>query len=173
MNPMEADETKLAKQFNWWWKARKPLWFEMRSAFLYELAARIKGTYEFGKPWPELSDSQKAKLTNRWPIDYAYPWGCFIGQVGKPPKPGWTEHSGHSYDLRLHDGTLVKLFLEWITNERKRTGIYVRQNELRRSRGFSWRPLELLDIQKAKIRALSDSERSQLSKTKKHYQASI
>jgi hypothetical protein len=55
----------------WWWRDDEINTFRPfrelteRSAFLYELAARVNGEFEFGKPWIKLHGAQRTVLMDR------------------------------------------------------------------------------------------------------------
>jgi len=74
-----------------------------------------------------------------------------------------------AFNLHLPNETLARMFVRWLKSERKRTGIYTHSNTGQKRRPISWRPVELLDIQRLNLRVLTDSERSQVSKVKKQF----
>jgi len=165
----------------WWWRVfhsqefreGKGLvfhWFKQeleRSAYLYELGARVSGEYEFGKCWAHLPQEKWEELAWRWPMNVATRYGVSHFFDNRPPEKGWTHSPPRSYNLRLNDTVLVRLFRRWIAEQRKLAGIpNPRPNEGKRNRGISWRSVELLDLRTHAKRILNDSERSQVAKAK-------
>jgi hypothetical protein len=144
-----------------------------RSAFFYELCKRMTGKYEFKKPWPELTEKQRQILESRWPEKSQRPKIYDVTfKKRSPVKSGWTRRLPASWNLKLNDGTLVEGFDKFIQSERKRLNIpNPRQHAGRRLRPISWKPIELLDIQRnVRDRVLSTSEHSQISKVKKKWE---
>jgi hypothetical protein len=187
MSPSQdtLDEAKVEQEGRcWWWRgfffpgrddfAYMAYQTEFsRCAFLYELAARIKGQFEFGKDFSLLKDGQRNVLARRWPTPETV-GSRIVAENGWMTREGWTAFQNQSYNLRLNDESLVKAFLGWIRRERHSKGIpNPRPNAGRANRtlrnGLSWRPVELMDIAKY-VRPLNDSERSQVSKAKRFYE---
>lgn len=138
-----------------------------RSAFLYELGARITSKYEWGKPWIELTEDQKGQLEQRWPDQQEH----LIFEEGygdKPPRSGWTRRITLSVNLALHNRTISTALLQLLNTERKRLGVpNPPPNQGMRRRPRSWKAIELLDIERYGVRALNNAETSQTSKAKK------
>lgn len=196
---MNDDDAEIMEEHRlyWWWRLiGDPAWVQMgegawpmifaaqyeRSAFLYELAARVNGRFEFRKPWILLPRKKRDLLALRWPvknyIGSAVHWTpeSFPGFEAEGDK-GCTRYRKASFNLALNDEALVAAFRRYILDERKRTGIYPRRNSGQRRRPLSWRPIELLDLRNlhanGKVdRQLDDSERSQVSKAITTYRAS-
>ena len=182
----EAKRLITKHSLDWWWyqipgweRSNKSrfLWFKAaaeRSAFLYELSARMGSGYEFGKHWLALDGVTQASLANRWPPNNH--WNiCFAGPVVPDSfdldmNPTGTHFALVSYNLAMSNDTLVKAFLEHINQERRRKNIFPKPNEGCNRRGYGWRVLELMDIRAKGIRPLTSSERSQISKfTPEHF----
>jgi len=138
-----------------------------RSAFLYELGMRISGKYEWDMPWIELTEDQKDQLERRWPEQQEH-LIVEVGNADRPPRPGWTQRMPISLNLRLNNKTLSAAVLQILDRERKALGIpNPPPNSGMKRRPRSWRPIELLDIQRDGVRVLSTAESSQISKVKK------
>jgi hypothetical protein len=145
-----------------------------RSAFLYEMMARLSGKfekYEFGKPWSELTKDEMDVLAERWPMDdagarvaetrRAY-W--VVRQHGIKPDPGWTNFQNISWNLHHNNEALLGAFKQILNSERKRLGKKRNPNEGTVYKRLSWRPIELIDQRQFENKVWSDSERSQVSK---------
>lgn len=146
-----------------------------RSAFLYELCKRIKGTYEFNKPWIELNEVQWQELENRWPATFQQHIIYEVNFCNQAPiKAGWTQRLPASWNMHLNDGTLTEYFRKFINSERARLNIpNPRQHAGRPLRPISWRPIELLDIDAHKLQQLSPAQHSQISKAKKLWKTKV
>lgn len=181
--PDEAGERMV-----WWWRVLHTRefresnggvlffrWFKEeleRSAYLYELGARVSGEYEFGKTWLKLPREKWEELAYRWPMDTSLRSGISEAQPDRTHRTGWTPYRRLSFNLLLNDSTLTRCFRRMIKDAREQTKIpSPKPNKGRRNRGFSWRPLELMDLQRFASRELNDSERSQVSKAKKEFYA--
>lgn len=145
------------------WPVAFKSWYE-RSAFLYELNARLNGKFEFQKPWTFIGRDKHDILARRWPHDDSLRIASTSG-ADNPPE-GFTAYMGReAFNLRLPNDTLAKTFLSFIERERRRLKIpNPPRNKGQNRRGLSWRPIELLDIKRLQLRPLEDGERSQLSK---------
>jgi hypothetical protein len=171
---------------NWWWRTDD--WWPLfragdqceRSAFLYELAARVDGQFEFAKPWAQLSSEQKTTLIQRWPMDQTHVGGYAVAIEGwQQSSPGWTPFQNMSWNLNLNDRTLISHFKDFI--EAARFGLEMpcpKPNAGRKMRtknsGVSWLPVELMDARKHVPKfVLNDAQRSQVSKSVRTYKASI
>ncbi|MEQ2007476.1 MAG: hypothetical protein ABMA26_11815 [Limisphaerales bacterium] len=142
------------------------------SAWHYEVAARLKGKYEFGEPWIKLSLKRKARLAKRWPDPVvASSRGCVrisIEEDFLPQQPGWTPPLNMSWNLRLNNKPLARGFLKMINQMRIDQGVpNPHPNAGIRRRAWGWRDVELMDIQKHGLRPLDESETSRLSKAKR------
>lgn len=148
-------------EFKWRWE---------RSAFLHELSARLGRKPKNWKPWLKLKKAERETIARKWPCENQHLYGGSIQSASTIPPPGYTAFMGNTaFNLRHPNGTLVEMFVRWLESERKRTGIFVRSNSGQKRRPLSWRPIELLDIQMLKLRVLTDSERSQVSKVKSQF----
>ena len=149
-------------EFKWQWE---------RSAFLHELSARLGGKPKDWKPWLKLKKADRAAIARKWACENRQLRGGTFASSESSPPPGYTAFVGKTaFNLHHPNETLVRMFVRWLESERKRVGILVRSNSGQKRRPVSWRPIELLDIQRLKLRALTDSERSQISKAKKQFQ---
>ena len=149
-------------EFKWRWE---------RSAFLHELSARIGRKPKGWKPWLKLKEAEREAIAEKWPCENRQLRGGTFASSESSPPPGYTAYVGKiAFNLHHPNETLARMFVRWLESERKRTGIVVRSNSGQKRRPVSWRPIELLDIQRLKLRVLTDSERSQVSKAKKQFQ---
>ena len=186
---MKAESTKkieggktVSLNGNWWWrdfdfkgfKAFYPMdgvnWsvgFEQfkRSAYLYEMTSRLNGKYLFGKPWNKLDINIRFGLSLHWPTEgVERPVWVQTQSISFPQEA--TDALPFRFDLRANDAAILRCFSMWLAEQRRRKGIRnPRPNKGKKNR-FSWKPLELEDIEASKFRLLNDSERSQLSKAK-------
>jgi hypothetical protein len=149
------------------------------AAYRYELVARINGKFEFGGDWTTLDAHQTEQLARRWPTP-TKPGGnaSIILQMDGPPRPaqdGWSTPQTVSLNLRHNNEALIGAFLKLITRLRDEHGIRPRPNEGARNRGDRrvWRLIELLDVQRFKIRLLDNTEWSQVSKVVREAKASL
>lgn len=192
---VDADQVSHAdlEENLWWWRKAKsekaasifrhngvPSWTEMlftiyqdhfeRSAYYYELRARYDNRYQwdFGHPWIHCSRQQRRMLDCLWPNDYpARKW--LPSDAGKP---AWSRLDGVSFNLQLNDTVLIEQFLAEV--ERLRSSKAIRKPGVGqgvRRKPLSWRPIELLDIRRYRIRPLNDGERSHVSKVLRDYKA--
>ncbi len=162
--PLSAQETMTALFEERW----------IYSAWLYEVGARVKGRPEFGKPWIELTLKQKQQLGERWPDPVQPPSEGYVRTsttVLRPvPPPGWTTPCVMSWNLKLENASLARGFLEWVARMREHHGIpNPHPNKGKRRRQFSWREVELMDIQQHELRGLDESETSRVSKAKAEF----
>ena len=177
----------------WWWRkaneagcaqifhaAKCPPWSRIlldlyqdhfeRSAYYYELRARYDNRYQwdFGHPWIHCSRQQRRMLDCLWPNNYpAQNW--LPSDAGKP---AWSRLDGVSFNLQLNDTVLIEQFLAEV--ERLRRSKAIRKPGVGqgvRRKPLSWRPIELLDIRRYRIRPLNDGERSHVSKVLRDYKA--
>lgn len=148
-------------EFKWRWE---------RSAFLHELSARLGPEPKGWKPWLKLKKDERATLARKWPCEGGHLYGGARQSSEISPPPGYTAFMGNTaFNLHHPNETLARMFVHWLESERKRTGIYVRSNSGQKRRPLSWRPIELMDIQRLKLRVLSDSERSHVSRVKRQF----
>ncbi|MGA2542522.1 MAG: hypothetical protein ABSG78_13290 [Verrucomicrobiota bacterium] len=144
-----------------------------RSAFLYEMKARINGKFEkfeFGKPWSRLTKEQWDTLAERWPMDKAGVRAYEIRRPlstlprpGKKPDPGWTDlHIW--WNLHNPNAKLVQDFKARLDLERERLGQQLKVNQGTKYRNLSWRPIQLIDQRQFEKKVLTDGDRSQVSK---------
>jgi len=209
---LSDEEIRSKYRFNWWWRPgglsrylnnaayrgahpEQPGdlffmhfvtwdWVEhMHSAFNYELWARVKGKFEFGRPWPELVKEDWRRLLNRWPPPHHWigpisvhgqdeveighfglSWSSFESRVRgeKLRTSGWSDPVPYSFNLTCPTKTLLRSLKTIIEDERKKRGIRVNPTAGRHPKPLSWRPVELLDLKK--YRKLTSSERSQVFK---------
>ncbi len=145
-----------------------------RSAFLHEMGRRTDQDYPWKLPYVQLSDGQRQELLQRWPVDETCLGYYETGDLETVPKLGWTSYKGFSFNLNRNNKSLVRIFEMFIQMERGKLNIKnPKPNQGRINRGLSWRPVELLDFQLHRGRVLNDAERSQVSKAKRQYRASI
>jgi hypothetical protein len=145
-----------------------------RSAFLYEMKARITGEFEkhdFDKPWIELTPDQRESLARRWPMDEAglraYKMCRPLWKVmrsGTKPDQGWTAYQNISWNLNHNNAKLLREFKIRLNSERERLGQQRKVNQGTKHRIWSWRPIELIDQRQFEQKVWSDGERSQVRK---------
>src|ERR1035441_2085627 len=163
----------------WWWQLKESKqWKEdehfaasfefcyQRSAFIYELRARVLGKYEFKKPWLRIKLIEKKKLLERWPMDSFVGIRC-VSSLGQKALTGWTDYSKISWNLHFNNETIVRDFLDYIERPRKKHGIPNpprNKGRKHRTRFYPFRVLEIMDKGKfGEPGVLNDSERSQIS----------
>ena len=145
-----------------------------RSAFLHEIGRRVDPDYAWKCPYIHLTATQRKELFQRWPVDESCLGNYEVGRLEDVPKAGWTPFKGLSFNLNRNDEGLMRELKLFIQHERMKLEIpNPKPNKGRRNRGFSWRPVELLDFQMHKNHVLNDAERSQVSKARKQYGASL
>lgn len=162
------------------WKRRQSLFAmewslqqHLRSAFLHEMGRRVDPGYLWKLPYVQLTHEQRQELLQRRPVSEARFGDYEFGNLEDTPKPGWTSFKGFSFNLNRNDESLMQALKRFIQVERKKLGIpKPKPNQGRINRGLSWRPVELMDLQKYRGRALNDAERSLVSKAKKQRLAS-
>lgn len=130
-----------------------------RSAFLYELSARMRGKFEFGQPYIDLPSDKKAALAQRWPM----PFMSAIALGSPKARPGWTQPFTLSINLRATDTAITRAILDQVRQHRKFSGIKAGTDRRRRNRPISWRYIEAFD-RRSNGEKLNDTERSMVSK---------
>lgn len=189
--PRQVTEQQLAERLWWWRYATDEQWqvifqhpdipdqgqilaplfrdiFEL-SAFYYEMRARYDDRYrwDFDRPWIKCSREQRRMLQCLWPN--RGPALQFLPtDVGSP---NWVDFK-MTLNLHLNDKTLKGLIAEELSHVRHASKIpnpgYGRGV---RRRPWSWRPVECCDRRHFQGIALDESERSQLSKARRDYEA--
>ena len=160
---------RLGEDAGWWPEIMRQIFLEhfQPSAFFYEFRARYdnRHVWDFGRPWICCSDEQRRSLNCLLPSKYPSKLNLHLDR----PEDKWASFG--KFNLLLNDKTLVRQFVEELTQKR---------SELRlkkpgygkgvRRRAISWVPIESMDIRRYRIRALTDAERSALSKAEKSYE---
>lgn len=158
----------------WWWRDNEIQSFEPfrqlteRSAFLYEVAARVNEDFEFGKPWLKLSGGQIEALRTRWPMEkVSSPLSTLTDSEARPGEQMWPFDSTSRGQLLFvnmdyTDSTIVEAFKKWLAAQRRAFG-KKGTCTLKKGRQLSWRPVELMDLRRFENKILNDSERSQVS----------
>ncbi|MEI6072534.1 MAG: hypothetical protein WCS31_12130 [Verrucomicrobiae bacterium] len=193
--PEAADEELLVNNVWWWryadpekyvrifphWSARLAA-YSLKSllifqnhlelgAFFYEFRARYNGRYvwDFDRPWIRCSDQQWRSLNCLLPSKYPSTVDLPITR----PIDRWISFPEFNLNLSLNDETLVREFKCEITRKRQELGIArPATGKGVRRRPISWMTIEAMDIQKYKIRPLTDGERSALTKARRSYKES-
>lgn len=183
---MNEEEFQLAQRFEWWWQLfeiypefETKIEFRLyqdrwkRSAYIYELGKRVTGSYEFGDPWHKLPLKTRQQLAARWPMDNTF-LTTTGGGLGRKQKDRLADFDGVYFNLDASDEALVRMFKTEIAHQRRLLGIpSPKPNAGKVNRGVSFRPVELMDLGANKVRPLSASERSQVSKARRFFKASI
>ncbi|MEI6391411.1 MAG: hypothetical protein WCT12_09920 [Verrucomicrobiota bacterium] len=144
--------------------------YHQRSAFNYELMARITNryTWAFGLPWILCSQEQREYLTSLYPTDTT-------SSIWQPPhnrKAGWVEIPAREINLKAHDVALMRQFMDEVARLRRQHGIEKpKPGKGVRRKPISFLPIELMDRRYYLHKQLNDSERSQVSKAERAYNA--
>ncbi len=158
----------------WWWRDNEIQAFEPfrqlteRSAFLYEVSARVNGSFEFGKPWSSLSPNQWEILRMRWPMKrIPRPLSALTDTEARAGDQKWpfnttTDGEALFANLDYTDASIFEAFKKWLAAHRKAFGKGAGRT-LKKGRQLSWRPVELMDRRRFKEQTLNDAERSQVS----------
>lgn len=191
--PPEADE-KLLKATVWWWRFRTNVDQAKRifppetatdnsrtkrmldklnnlhepSAWFYEFRARYADRYQwdFGCPWISCTDEQHKTLSSMIPAEEPAQVAVSLSKPGD----SWITLDMFWVNLRLNDEVLARQFFDHVAEARRVRGVKAPgPGRGVRRRPLSWAPLESMDIRHHGIRALTDGERSQLSKARRRY----
>lgn len=156
--------TQLLDYFSW----AMPMIYE-RSAFFYELEARLVGNYRFGQSWPYLSQQEKEDLCLIWPLGQES--RHLIAKNCAPDKIpfGWTPPHNLSFNLYAPDKSLVRAFLGMIHKEREQHRIPTPREEDYSAAKANWNAIELLDTQLFGIRHLTPFEQSEIDQAREEY----
>ncbi len=171
-----TEEDDMLEKHNclWWWRDNEIQAFEPfkqlteRSAFLYEVAGRVNGVFEFGKPWSSLSANQWEILRMRWPMKrIPRPLSALTDTEARAGDQKWpfnTTTAGHLLfaNLDYTNASILEAFKRWLAAHRKAFGKGDGRT-LKKGRQLSWRPVELMDLRRFKKQTLNDAERSQVS----------
>lgn len=189
-----SSEQLIAKHV-WWWREMnsapaggtgtslihhnfKTIW--ERSAFIYELVARIEGEYEHGKPWLSLKLRQHSLIHSKWDADpIAKAFESWKGDMREPklkrveelseiysPKKGWTLPM--SFNLNHPTDEILDALRERLETIKARTPV-----DLDAEKEVNlWRIIELFDKMNLAQVALNDSEQALIDKVVQAYQKS-
>jgi hypothetical protein len=103
----------------WWFGIHKK---EMiRGAWFYELEARIKGKFRFGKPYCELPLRDLQKIRRLWPNDFELLKRRHFPAATAKLGLSWSEPL--YFDLLSSDRSIQEFVKRFVAAERKRLGV--------------------------------------------------
>jgi hypothetical protein len=144
------------------------------AAFAYEMMIRNRFPNLIPAPWPRLDGTMMHKFVQHFPMSLptqpAIQVAAAMSDLEKITDSGFTEYCNWAFNLYNGNGTLARYFVKYFLEpQRRQKGIpNPRPNQHQRYGKFSWRSVELLDIQRFHVRPLNNSESSQLSKDQRH-----
>jgi len=159
--------SQLQQYFSW----ALPMIFE-RSAYLYELEARMVGEYEFETSWPYLDLRQKQALALKWPIDGNKRESLREDLESGQKRKGWTDATPMSFNLQKTDKELTRIFLQYIHEQRQIHAIHDPETQGRGdAKRINWRAIELMDLELFNIRRLDPYEKEEAEEAKQEYKS--
>jgi hypothetical protein len=140
-------------------------------AFIYEMSVRIIRPALIPVPWVNLDSSIKLPLIDAFERPRVF--RPVVASVEPAGERHWTDVCPWCFSMAVTDSEIIGAFSNFIRSQRHVKGIpNPKPNVGKRNRGFSWRPIEILD-QKRFGALLNDSDRSHLSKAKREVQAAL
>jgi len=140
-------------------------------AFIYEMSVRIVKPALVPIPWVSLDSSIKLPLIDAFERPRVI--RPVVASEESAVGGNWTNVCPWCFSLSATDSEIIGAFSDFIRSQRQEKGIpNPKPNVGKRNRGFSWRPIEILDQKRIGL-VLNGSDRSHLSKAKREVRAAL